>query len=47
MKAGTGNSRTDRHSLNTEIADWILFSRDKTGSGKNPEKFGESGIEIG
>ena len=36
-----------RPTPNTEIPDRISFSRDKTGSGRNPGKFGESGIEIG
>jgi hypothetical protein len=36
-----------RPTPNTEIPDRISFSREKTDSGRNPGKFGESGIEIG
>jgi len=36
-----------RPTRNTEIPDRISFSREKTDSGRNPGKFGESGIEIG
>jgi len=36
-----------RPTPNTGIPDRISFSREKTDSGRNPGKFGESGIEIG
>ena len=36
-----------RPTSNTENPDRISFSREKTDSGRNPGKFGESGIEIG
>ena len=36
-----------RPTPNTEIPDRISFSREKTDSGRNPGKYGESGVEIG
>jgi hypothetical protein len=36
-----------RPTPNTENPDRILFSREKTDSGRNPGKYGESGVEIG